>query len=158
MSGKGFFIVYCFIPKFVFTMTVYMFNALRPSDAHMRQPPQLSSVQIMACRMFAPKLLSNAGILLIGPPGTNFKIFVIIIHTFSFMKIHFKILYGKWQPFCLGLNVLSMLCLPLDKYEMWTNINYIHKMTSNVKSLIFISFHLWKHSCRFYLPCRLQVH
>ena len=49
---------------------------------------------------------SNATILLIGPLGTNFSEILIRIHTFSFTKIHLKMLSGKWRPFCLGLNVL----------------------------------------------------
>ena len=51
---------------------------------------------------------TNAWILLIGPLGTNFIEMLIEIHTFSFKKIHLKMLSGKWQPFCLGLNVLTM--------------------------------------------------
>ena len=50
---------------------------------------------------------TNAGILLIGPLGTNFSEILIEIHTFSFKKMHFKLSSGKWRPFCLGLNVLS---------------------------------------------------
>ena len=50
---------------------------------------------------------TNAGILLIGTLGTNFNEILIEIDTFSFKKIHFKMLTGKWWPFCLGLNVLS---------------------------------------------------
>ena len=49
---------------------------------------------------------TNAGILLIGPLVTNFSEILIEIHTFSFKKTHLKISSGKWQPFCLGLNVL----------------------------------------------------
>ena len=48
---------------------------------------------------------TNDGILLIGPLGTNFSEILIEIHTFSFKKMHFKRLSGKWQPFCLSLNV-----------------------------------------------------
>ena len=48
---------------------------------------------------------SNAGILLIRTLGTNFSEIVSKIHTFSFKKICFK-MSGKWQPFCLDLNVL----------------------------------------------------
>ena len=29
------------------------------------------------------------------------------IHTFPFMKMHFKMSSAKWRPFCLGLNVLT---------------------------------------------------
>ena len=50
---------------------------------------------------------TNAGILLIGPLGTNFSEILIEIHTFSFKKMHFKLSSGKWRPFCLGLNVLG---------------------------------------------------
>ena len=50
---------------------------------------------------------NNAGILLIGPLGTNFNEISIEIHTFSFKKMHFKMSSAKWLPFCLGLNVLT---------------------------------------------------
>ena len=50
---------------------------------------------------------TNIGILLIGPLGTNFSEMLIEIHTFSFKEFHLKMLSGKWQPFCLGLNVLN---------------------------------------------------
>ena len=49
---------------------------------------------------------TNAGILLIGPSGTNFSEILIVIHTFSFKKMHLKMLSAKWRPFCLGLNVV----------------------------------------------------
>ena len=49
---------------------------------------------------------TNAGILLNGPLGTNFSEILIEIHTFSFKKMRFKLLSGKWRTFRLGLNVL----------------------------------------------------
>ena len=52
---------------------------------------------------------TNAGILLIEPWGTNFSEILIDIHTFSFKKIHLKMLSAKWRPFCLGFNVLTHL-------------------------------------------------
>ena len=58
---------------------------------------------------------TNAGILLIGPWGTNFSEILIGINTFSFKKIHLNMSSAKWCPFCLGLNVLnlySILALP----------------------------------------------
>ena len=55
---------------------------------------------------------TDAGILLIGPLGTNFNEILIKIHTFSFKKIHWKMSSGKGRPFCLGLNVLSMPIYP----------------------------------------------
>ena len=51
---------------------------------------------------------TDAGILLIGPLGTNFSEILIEILTFSFKKMHLKMSSGKWRPFCLGLNVLSI--------------------------------------------------
>ena len=53
---------------------------------------------------------TNAGILLIGPLGTNFSEILIEIVTFSYKNIHLKMSSRKWRPFCLGLNVLSHLC------------------------------------------------
>ena len=50
---------------------------------------------------------TNAGILLIGPLGTNFNEILIEIHTFSLKKMHLKMSSGKWRPFCLSLNVLN---------------------------------------------------
>ena len=49
---------------------------------------------------------TNAGILLIGPIGTNFSEILIKIHTFSFKKMNLKMSSGKCRPSCLGLNVL----------------------------------------------------
>ena len=45
--------------------------------------------------------------LLTGPLGTNFSEILMKIHTFSFKKMHLKMLFGKWPPFCLGANVLN---------------------------------------------------
>ena len=51
---------------------------------------------------------TNVGILLIGPLGTNFSVMLIEIHAVSFNKIHLKMSSGKWRPFCLCLNVLTL--------------------------------------------------
>ena len=48
----------------------------------------------------------NAGILSIGPIGTNFSEILVEIQTFSFMKMCLKVLSVKWRPFCLGLKVV----------------------------------------------------
>ena len=50
---------------------------------------------------------TNAGILLIGPLGTNFSENSIEILTFSFTKMGLKVSSAKWRPFCLSLNVLT---------------------------------------------------
>ena len=51
---------------------------------------------------------TNAGILLIGPLGTNFSEILIGIQTFSFKKLHLKTSSAKWRLFCLGLNELMV--------------------------------------------------
>ena len=67
---------------------------------------------------------TNAGILLIGPLGTNFSEFLILTRTFSFNKMHLKMSSAKWRPFCLGLNGLRfenltawISCLITFKHE-----------------------------------------
>ena len=50
---------------------------------------------------------TNAGILIIGPLGTNFSEILIGIQTFSFTKMDLKMSSAKWRPFCLGLNELN---------------------------------------------------
>ena len=47
-------------------------------------------------------------IYLTGPLGTNFSEILIEIDTFSFKKMHLKMSSGRWRPFCLGLNVLTV--------------------------------------------------
>ena len=44
--------------------------------------------------------------LLIGPLETNFS--EMLIHIFSFKKMHLKLLPGKRQPFVSGLNVFNV--------------------------------------------------
>ena len=50
---------------------------------------------------------TNSGILLIGPLRIKFNEILIKIHTFPFKEMYLKLLSAKWQPFCLGLNVLK---------------------------------------------------
>ena len=59
---------------------------------------------------------TNAGILLIGPLGTNFSEILIVIQTFSFKKLHFKTSSANWRLFCLGPN--ELICI---------NMKWIHK-------------------------------
>ena len=53
-------------------------------------------------------ILTNDGILLIGPLGTNFSEILIKVQTFSFKIMRSKVSSAKWRPFCLGLNVLTI--------------------------------------------------
>ena len=57
---------------------------------------------------------TNGGILLIGHLGTNFNEQFIEIQTFSFKKMHLKRSSAKWRPFCLCLNVLTLLKLEME--------------------------------------------
>ena len=54
-------------------------------------------------------ILTNAGILIIGPLGTNFSEILIEIQTFSLKKIRFKMSSAKCCSFRLGLNVSTEL-------------------------------------------------
>ena len=45
---------------------------------------------------------TSAGILLIGPLGTNFSEILIEIITFSFKKMRLKVSSAKWRPCCFG--------------------------------------------------------
>ena len=51
---------------------------------------------------------TNAGILSIGPLGTNFSEILIEIYVFSFKKMHLEMSSGKWRLFCFGLNVFKL--------------------------------------------------
>ena len=54
---------------------------------------------------------TSAWIFWIEPLGTNFSEISIEILQFSFKKMHLKMASGKWRPFCLGLNVLTVRAL-----------------------------------------------
>ena len=49
-------------------------------------------------------ILTITGILLIGPPETNFNEFIIEINALLFTKIRLKYWAGKWWPFCIGIG------------------------------------------------------
>ena len=68
---------------------------------------------------------TNAGILLIGPLGTNFNEILCRIQTFSLKEMHLKPSSAKWRPFCLCLNVLILqsganeLMKPMKRNSTW---------------------------------------
>ena len=51
---------------------------------------------------------ANAGILLMGPLGTNSSDLLIEIQIFPFKKKHLKVSSAKLRPFCRGLNELTI--------------------------------------------------
>ena len=59
---------------------------------------------------------TNAGILSVGPLGTNFSEILIEIRILSFKKMHLKMPSAKWRPFDLGLNVLKVSAMSFWKY------------------------------------------
>ena len=100
---------------------------------------------------------TNAGILLIGPLGTNFSEILIKIHTFSFKKIHLKMLSAKWRPFCLCLNVLScklsnfswMSCntnSPWSIHKKWGSLQLKKKMNNALLTGVWLILHFTTHS------------
>ena len=51
-------------------------------------------------------IITNAGILLIRPLGTNFSGFLVEILLFSSNKMRLKVSSAKRRLFCIGLNEL----------------------------------------------------
>ena len=88
---------------------------------------------------------TNAGILFIGPLGTNFSEILIATETFSFKKMRLNISSAKWRPFCLGLNVLNIDCI-MDrtkaKYHALQTHHYygIYIVTTNVWPCMWYNF------------------
>ena len=71
---------------------------------------------------------TNAGILLIGPSGTNFNEILSGILTFSFKKIGLNVSSAKWLPFCLGLKVLMVQQKKnlVIGHTIWTNPHFYY--------------------------------
>ena len=62
---------------------------------------------------------TNAGILSIVLLGINLSEILIRVHKFQFNKMHLKMSSGKWRPFCLGLNVLSVASVLAWRHNGW---------------------------------------
>ena len=86
-------------------------NSSSPSAAYTRQWTESALVQVMACCLFGAKPLPETmqTYCQLDPSlGTNFSYFFFIeILTFSFKKMHLKMLCAKWQPFCRGRDGLK---------------------------------------------------
>ena len=92
---------------------------------------------------------TNAGILLLGPLGTNFNENLIEILTFSLKKMRLKVSSAKRQPFCLGINMWIRL---------YASLHFKHSLlqfclTSSVNLIFcysnFMLFHIPPPSCWF---------
>ena len=96
------------------------FNSLRPSDAYMRNWLDIiGSDNGLSPGRRQAIIWTNAGILLIGPLGTNISEIVIEIQIFSFRKMHLKMSSPKWRPFCRGLNVLNIMTIISTPLNVW---------------------------------------
>ena len=94
---------------------------------------------------------TNAGVLLIGPLGTNFSEISIEIHIFSFRKMPLKMSLGNWQPSCLSLNVLSfwtitwssvdLTDLPLDKMAAISQTMFSDAFLWMTSFVFWVKFH-----------------
>ena len=89
---------------------IYLFNTLWLGDAFicMSKLTIIGSDNGLVPGRHQAIIWTNAGILLIGPLGTNYSQILIEIHIFSFKKMHWKMSSGKCLQFCLGLNVLTL--------------------------------------------------
>ena len=83
---------------------------------------------------------TNAGILLIGPLGTNFSEILISIETFSFKKKHLKISSAKWRLFRLDLNELKTQCI---LHNQLVNSKYISMTNAVHNYMIFHTRSTW---------------
>ena len=81
----------------------------------------------MACHLVGPKPSSETMLeyCKLDPLGTNFNNILIKIHTFSFKKIHLKMLSGKWWSSCLRLTVVVVITYPC----LNPDANIIHEVT-----------------------------
>ena len=69
---------------------------------------------------------TNAGILLIGPLGTNFSEILIGVQAFSFKKMELKMSSAIWRPFCPGLDELTVVCRAAGQWQ------WLHREDSSV--------------------------
>ena len=74
-------------------------NSLRPSDGYIcvSKLTITGSDNGLSPNRRQAIIWTNAGILLIGPLGTNISETLIEIHTFSLKKMHLKMSSGKWS-------------------------------------------------------------
>ena len=87
-------------------------NSLRVSDAYVYGSLNLAIIDSdngLSPYWRQAIIWTNARILLIRTLGTNFSEILSKIHTFSFKQMYLNILSGKWRPFCLRLNELSLV-------------------------------------------------
>ena len=87
-------------------------NSLRPSDVYIYvgKITTISSDNGLLPDWRQAIIWTNAGILLIGPLGTNFNEILLEIYTFSFTKMHLKMSSWKWRPFVSASMCKQYFC------------------------------------------------
>ena len=81
---------------------------------------------------------TNAEILFIGNLWIIFSEILSEIHTFLFKKMYLNLSSAKWQPFCLGLSVLTVcpevMTVTLYVYPLYINWNVTSKLIIGIWS------------------------
>ena len=123
----------------------------------------------MACCLSGAKQLSKpmAGLLSIGPLGTNFSEIWIEIQIFSFMKMQLKMPSAKWQPFCLGGDEWSPA--PLFTWDQsvveWSDVDWFTVPEKYIRTCYFSEIFIqtqnvlciWKMAASVWRPQMLTV-
>ena len=116
-----------------------------PSAAYMRLSLGSALVQIMAYRLFGARhYLNTAGLLLIGPLGTNFNEILIKIQNFPFTKMHRKISSAKCQPFSPVEDELTHTCGTGTHFSIDFSFKSANLIEKNVQPLIIRSHQIVK--------------
>ena len=80
---------------------------LNEAESRMCVSVEQSNIQIMSCRLFSAKPLSEPTLdFVIWTTGDNFQWHLNKIHRFSYKKIDLKTSSARWWPFFLGLGAL----------------------------------------------------
>ena len=88
-------------------------------------------------------ILTNDGILLIGPLGINFSEIIIKFLMFSFKKMRLKVWSVEWRPFCLGLNALTTYT------NVWLSV-IVARLSKSLATLTLGSSKINQHCWRFH--------
>ena len=107
-------------------------NSLRPSDACVGKLAIIGSDNGLSPERCQAIIWTSAGILVIGPLGTNFSEILIEIQTFSLKKIRLKMSSAKCCSFRLGLNAL-----PIDIQIPYQWLEYMYTEVSREIVLLF---------------------
>ena len=90
---------------------------------------------------------TNAGILFMEPLGINFIEILLGIPIFSFKKMRLKMSPAKWGPFCLGLNVLTMIIPPNTSWRtctIWADVAaYVMMHSGYIPMIWYFSLTHW---------------